>query len=151
MGLTETKIKSTTSGRLTDGHGLYLLVKSKGRGWWRLDYQFAGKRKGISMGTYPEVKLADARKRRDEARSLIASGVDPSRQRKAEKDARTGANSFETVARNWHKSQQVRWSEAHAGRILSRLEKDVFPVIGSKPIGEVAATDMIDVVRSHPV
>ena len=147
MGLTDTKIKNAKPGRLTDGYGLYLLVKSKGRGWWRLDYRFAGKRKCISMGTYPEVKLADARKRRDETRSLIASGVDPSKARKAEKYTRSGANSFETIARNWYKSQLVRWGDGHAARILTRFERDVFPVIGSQPIAEVTALDMIEVVR----
>lgn len=147
MGLSDTKIRNAKTGRLSDGQGLYLLVKSKGKGWWRFDYRINGKRKCLSMGTYPDVSLSAARDKRAEARKLVAQNIDPSEQRKKEKQARTGADTFESVARLWVTAQAADWSDGHAKRVLGRLEKDVFPVIGSKPAGEVTAADMIALVR----
>ena len=134
MALTDTKIRNAKPGRLTDGQGLYLLVKAKGKGWWRLDYKLSNSRKTLTMGTYPEVSLAMARTRREEARQLIASGIDPSEERKAAKAASSGENSFETIAREWHASQLAKWSDDHAERVLCRLKSNVFPMIGARPI-----------------
>ena len=131
---------------LFDGGGLFLLITPAGGKWWRFKYSFSGKSKTISFGTYPEVSLAQARERRDEARKLLANGIDPSVNRKAVKSAKEEllANSFEFIAREWHakmKSENA-WTEEHAKTILTRMEKDMFPWIGSKPITEVTAKDI---------
>lgn len=131
---------------LFDGGGLFLLIATNGGKWWRFKYSFAGKSKTISFGTYPEISLADARQRREDARKLLANGVDPSVNRKAVKTAKeeVQANSFEAIAREWHKQQEAdnAWTADHAVTIMNRLEKDMFPWIGSKPITEVTAKDI---------
>jgi len=144
--------------KLTDGSGMYLQVTPKGGKWWRFKYLFEGKEKLLSLGTYPDISLAEARNRRHDARTLVAKGIDPSADRKAtkEKKAELSANSFEVVAMEWHKNQvsNKAWSEDHAATIKTRLEKDVFPWIGTKPIVEVTAKDIkaiLDRVRSRGV
>jgi len=131
---------------LFDGGGLFLLIAVNGGKWWRLKYSFDGKSKTISFGTYPEISLAQARERREEARKLIAIGVDPSVNRKAVKTAKNEllANSFEVIAREWHEQQKKdnAWTADHAATIMSRLENDMFPWIGAKPITEVTAKDI---------
>jgi hypothetical protein len=118
--------------RVLDGRGLYLEVSPKGGKWWRLKYRFAGKEKLLSMGTYPDTSLKKAREKRDEARALLASGVDPSEARRAEKASGAGAagNSLEAIAREFHQTRQGEWSAPHAKRWLERLQKDVFPYVG---------------------
>ncbi len=98
---------------------------------------------------YPEVSLKDARERRDEARKLLANGIDPSANRKAQKTARAdrAANSFESVAREWFARYSPTWAATHAGKIIQRLEKDVFPWLGSKPIAEITAPQLLTVLR----
>ncbi len=98
--------------KLTDGHGLYLLVHPTGAKYWRLKYRIAGKEKGLALGVYPEITLAEAREKQAEARKLISNGVDPveaKRERKRLAKARS-ENSFENVAREWHEQQKSRWS-----------------------------------------
>lgn len=143
---------------LFDGKGLFLLVTVSGGKWWRFKYNFEGKGKTISFGTYPEISLAQARERREEARKLLATGIDPSAHRRAVKSAKEElqANSFEVIAREWHEKQQAdnAWTVDHAVTIMNRLEKDVFPWIGNKPISEVTAKDIrtiLDRVRSRGV
>jgi hypothetical protein len=107
MPLTDTAIHNTKPAekpqKLADGGGLFLLVTSKGGKWWRLKYRFGGKEKLLSLGVYPETGLKDAQERRDEARKLLAAGIDPGVNRKATKASKAGenANSFEEVAREW--------------------------------------------------
>jgi hypothetical protein len=107
MPLTDVAVRnakpSVKPTKLADGGGLYLLLKPNGAKWWRLDYRFAGKRKTLSMGVYPEVGLKVARDKRDEARRLLADGIDPGENRKIQKAARyeRSENSFEVVAREW--------------------------------------------------
>ena len=120
--------------RLYDERGLYLEIRPNGGKWWRFKYQFAGKEKLLSLGTYPDTGLKDARERRDAQRKLLASGIDPSVARKAKEASRAAAsaNSFEVVAREWHKAIHTqKVSEGHAARTLTRLEQDVFPWIGT--------------------
>ena len=135
--------------RLFDGGGLYLEVAPSGGKWWRLKYRFNGKEKRLSLGVYPDVGLKQARKKRDEARSLLAEGVDPSENRKAMKaaNAERGANSFEIIAREWFAKYSPRWAESHSGRVLHRLEKDVFPWVGARPISEITAPELLTVLR----
>lgn len=141
---------------LFDGKGLFLLVTPNGGKWWRFKYRYANKQKLLSFGTYPEITLAEARQRRDESRKLLANGVDPYANRKAVKSAKDEAlaNSFEVIAREWHEDQNNKWSEDHAITIMARLEKDIFPWLGKKPLLEVTAKDLksiLDRVRSRGV
>ncbi|MEW6489347.1 MAG: integrase arm-type DNA-binding domain-containing protein [Thermodesulfobacteriota bacterium] len=153
MPLTDTAIRNakpaTKPRKLSDERGLYLEVAPSGGKWWRLKYRFGGKEKRLSLGVYPDVGLKDARDRRDDARKLLANGIDPGAVRKAEKAAGTvrAANSFEVVAREWYAKFSPGWVPSHGGRILRRLEKDVFPWIGARPVAEVAAPELLRVVR----
>lgn len=151
--LTDTAIRNAKPGpkaaRLFDEKGLYLEVAPSGGKWWRLKYRFGGKEKRVSLGVYPDVSLKAARERRDEARRLLAAGVDPSESRKAEKAARVerSTNSFELVAREWHARRSKTWAEGHATRILRRLEADIFPWIGKRPIAEVTSPELLAALR----
>ncbi len=109
--------------------------------YWRLDYRFIGTRKTLAIGVYPDVSLKDARDRRDEARKLLASGVDPAAARKAEKalQADRVENTFAAVAREWFVKFAPTWAASHSSKIIRRLERDVFPWIGARPIREVTS------------
>jgi integrase len=135
--------------RLFDGGGMYLEVSPAGGKWWRLKYRFGGKEKRLSLGTYPDTGLADARDKRDAARKLLAAGVDPGEQRKAAKAAgeERAANSFEVVAREWHAKQSATWVELHASRIMLRMENDVFPWLGQRPIASITAPELLATVN----
>lgn len=152
--LTDPAIRNSKPGakpkRLADGGGLYLEVAPTGGKLWRWKYRFGGKEKRLSLGTYPETGLRDARAKREVARKQLAAGVDPSAARKAEKASRAAASagSFEAVAREWHAAVHVhKVSEGHAARTLIRLEQDVFPWIGAEPIGELKAQAMLQTLR----
>ena len=153
MPLADTAIRSAKPGpkpiKMTDGGGLYLLLNPNGSRWWRFDYRFDGKRKTLSMGTYPDTGLKDARDKRDAARKLLAAGVDPGEQRKAAKSAgeERAANSFEVIAREWHAKQAATWVELHASRIMLRMENDIFPWLGSRPIADIAAKEFLATVN----
>jgi integrase len=135
--------------RLFDERGMYLEVSAAGGKWWRLKYRFAGKEKRLSLGVYPDVGLKDARDRRDEARKLLANGIDPAIERKVQKAATVerAANSFEAVAREWFARQAPGWAASHAGKIMGRLEKDVFPWLGGRAIAEIKAPEVLAVLR----
>ncbi|MCA7966629.1 phage integrase central domain-containing protein [Burkholderia cenocepacia] len=153
MPLTDTTIRNTKPAekpiKLFDGGGLFLLVTPAGQRYWRLKYRAAGKEKLLALGVYPEVTLATARRKRDEAREKLAAGIDPSEAKKAEKrTVRLNAeNSFEAVAREWHAKYAPTWSESHGDRILRRLEVDAFPWIGGKPVADLAPPDVLDALR----
>lgn len=135
--------------KLFDSGGLYLEVSPKGGKWWRLKYRFAGKEKRLSLGVYPEVSLKEARLKRDEARSQIREGIDPSENRKAVKAARaeSAANSFEVVAREWLAQRAAIWSETHRKNILGRFERDVFPWLGKRGVAEITAPELLATIR----
>jgi integrase len=153
MALTDTAIRNAKPGEKTvkmfDERGLYLEVSTSGGKWWRLKYRFDGKEKRLSLGVYPDVSLKDARERRDTARKLLADGTDPSENRKAQKSARAdrAANSFEVVAREWFAKYSATWAKDHGNRIIRRLERDIFPWIGGRPVAEIAAPELLTVVR----
>jgi integrase len=153
MPLTDTAIRNAKPGekaiKLFDERGLYLEVSPAGGKWWRLKYRFDGKEKRLSLGVYPDVSLKDARERRDAARKLLADGIDPSENRKAQKSARAdrAANSFEVVAREWYAKYSTTWAKDHGNRIIRRFERDIFPWIGGRPIAEVTAPELLTVVR----
>jgi len=134
--------------KLFDTDGLFLMVSPGGGKWWRFKYRFGGKEKLISLGTYPEVSLAQARSRRDEARKLVADGIDPSQARKASKAAKVQSEStFEMLAREWHARFAPTWTQKHAITIESRLELNVFPWLGGRPINEIKAPELLMVLR----
>ena len=140
---------------------MFLLVTPAGHKWWRLKYRFAGKEKLLSLGVYPDVPLAGrkdkkselwiegAREKCEQARMLLANGIDPGAVRKAEKaaNAAAGQNTFEAVAREWH-AKAVGWVGAeHGSGKLHRLEVDIFPTVGASPISELRAPDLLRVLR----
>lgn len=134
--------------RLFDGGGLNLLVTPTGGKLWRLKYTFNGKVKQLSFGAYPALSLAEARQRREDAKKLLANGVDPGNVKKAQKAAGTDATkSFEVVAREWHQKYSEQWSDVHTQTLIDRLEKDVFPYLGKRPIDEIKAPELLAVLR----
>jgi len=152
MPLTDVKVRNTKPGekpvKLTDGGGMYLLVTTSGGKCWRMKYRFGGKEKTYSIGTYPEISLAEARNRREEARKQLANGVDPMEVKKAQKAAQTDDSStFEVVAREWHQKFSQSWSLTHAKTTIERLARDVFPFIGSRPINEIKPPELLVVLR----
>jgi integrase len=153
MPLTDIKIKQAKpkekSYKISDERGLYLEVAPAGGKWWRLKYRIDGKEKRLSLGVYPDVSLALARERRDDARKLIANGIDPSSNRKATKLARaeSNANSFEVVAREWFEKWKTTKAENHSDKVIRRLERDVFPWLGSRPIADIKPPELLTVLR----
>ncbi|HWU70676.1 MAG TPA: integrase arm-type DNA-binding domain-containing protein, partial [Pseudoxanthomonas sp.] len=127
--------------RLADGGGLFLLVNPSGSRWWRWKYRRpdSGKENLLSLGTFPDVSLKRAREKRDEARKLLADGIDPGAQRVAQRRAgeARAANSFEVIAREWLTKKSPEWTEETKKRATAWLENNVFPVIGRRPIAEL--------------
>jgi len=148
--LTDVQIRQAKPGerqyKLPDGRGLYVLVKPTGSKLWRFDYRFAGKRKTLALGSYPDVKLSEARKRHSEARNVLANGRDPSLERKAEREARS--NSFGDVAYAWHAEARKGWSSAHADTVKYRLDRYLIPSLGNRPIGEIEPPEMLRVLKA---
>ena len=152
MALSDTAIRNAKPAskafKLYDESGLFVLINPNGGKWWRLKYRFDNKEKLLSLGTYPEVSLKDAREKRDAARRLIAGGVDPSAARQAEKSSRLGsaANSFEAVAREWWASHMANKAPSHKNKVLRRFELYLFPWIGKKPIADITAPEVLTAI-----
>lgn len=135
--------------KLTDGGGLYLLVSATGK-YWRYDYTHSDKRKTLAIGIYPDISLQQARELHQQARSLLAQGVDPSQNKqdaRAAKRAKT-EHTFEVIAREWHTKDAGKWSNGHSVQILTRLERDVFPCIGNAPITEITIPTILKCLRA---
>ncbi len=151
--LTEVQVRNAKASnktvRIFDGYGMYLEIAPSGSKWWRLKYRHLGKEKRLSLGVYPETGLKGARARRDDARRLLSNGVDPSENRKAVRASRIeqAGNSFEVVAREWFEKYSANWAENHSKRIIRRLEKDVFPWLGARPVGDIKAMDLLTTIR----
>ena len=150
--LTDTTIKNAKPKekpyRLADEKGLYLEVKPNGGKYFRMKYRFEGKEKLLAFGVYPETGLKDARERRDQARKLLAQGIDPGAQRKAMKAAKSDeSNTFEVVAREWIGKFAPFWSDSHRLHIEQCITRDVFPFIGSRPIKDITAPELLAVLR----
>ena len=152
MALTDTAVRNAKPAekpyKLTHGKGLYLLVNATGK-YWRLDYRFAGKRKTLALGVYPDVTLAKARERRDDARKLLTNDTDPSLVMAVNKRARLQAaeNTFEAVAREWYAKKLPTWAPTTAQKVIRQLEKDIFPWIGNRPIKDIAAPELLSTLR----
>lgn len=152
MKLTDTAIKKAKpqdkTFRMADGGGMYIEIKPNGSKYWRLAYRYANKQKTLALGVYPDVSLADARERRNEARKLLANDADPGAIKQIyKKQAATKAlNSFELIAREFHALKSPMWSANHVADWISTLEREIFPKFGSKPITEIDAPNVLDAI-----
>ncbi|WP_038918513.1 integrase arm-type DNA-binding domain-containing protein [Dickeya sp. MK7] len=154
MSLTDIKAKNAKplekEYKLTDGFGMFLRVTPKGSKYWQMAYRFEGKQKLFSIGVYPAVSLSDARQRRDEARKLLAQGIDPNAKKQAEvkelKAKRDNTRSFRTVAKAWF-ATKTKWSDDYGDAVWKRLETYVFPVIGDKDVAELDTGDLLVPVK----
>ena len=135
--------------RLYDEKGLYLEVTKAGGKLWRLKYRFGGKEKRLAIGSYPERGLKSAREARDEARAQISKGIDPSAYKQARRAAETlkSGNPFEALAREWHTGKSRVWSTVHAKNVLDRLEKNVFPYVGSRALPDITVPELLKLLR----
>jgi integrase len=153
LPLTNTAILKAQPGdkplKLFDGGGLFLLIKPSGGKWWRLKYRYLKREKLLSLGTYPEVSLKEAREKRDFARKQLAAEIDPGANRKAVKVSRidSDGNSLEIISREWLNKKSYVWSQSHTDKIIRRLERDVFPWIGKRPISEITPPELLGVLR----
>ena len=138
--------------KMYDAGGLFLIVTPNGGKWWRLKYRFGGKEKLLSLGVYPDVSLKDARCRRDDARGMLANGVDPSEQRKVAKVEAVAVEiakgqTFEAVAREWYGKKRCSWTPGHQKKILLRLENQLFPYLGNVPLADLEAADFLEAIQ----
>ncbi|NHB61420.1 tyrosine-type recombinase/integrase [Photorhabdus sp. RW14-46] len=138
-----------TDYKLADGGGLYLLVKKNGARYWRLKYRIAGKEKLLALGVYPNLSLANARVKRDEAKQHLANGVDPAEVKKTEQKEiiRKATNTFEAIAKEWHSYKLPNWSVGYADDLLESFNKDIFPYIGKRIITDIKPLDMLETLR----
>lgn len=152
MALTDTKVRSAKPEAkeysLVDGDGMFLLIHPNGSKYWRFRFRFGGKQHLMAFGVYPETSLADARQKREEARRLVAAGVDPREHKRAVKEEQAReVITFESVARDWHASNQ-KWSESHSGRVLKSLEDNLFDAIGKRNIAELKTRDLLIPIKA---
>ncbi|WP_194720925.1 tyrosine-type recombinase/integrase [Noviherbaspirillum malthae] len=152
MKLTATECKNAKpkekAYKLADGGGMFLLIQPNGARYWRMKYRYAGKEKLLALGVFPEVTLSEARQKRDAARKLLDAGEDPSATRREQKrqDLARTEQTFERIAREWHKKGSADWSAGYAAKIMDSLEQNVFPSIGRRPIDEISAKEMLDLL-----
>ena len=153
MALTDTACKHAKSvdraRRLFDAHGLYLEVSPTGGKYWRLKYRFNDKEKRLALGVYPDVSLLQARKLRESARDLLRAGTDPGVAKRGQREQAklNNAQTFEVIAREWHAHKKDGWESGTAKDKLHRLEKDVFPHMGSRPIASITPPQVLTVLR----
>ena len=153
MPLTEVQIRKAKPAdkplKLSDGKGLYLLLTPTGSKLWRWKFRVDGKEKLMTLGSYPELGLAQARARHEDERRVLSAGIDPMAQRKADKHARQLAadNSFATVAALWWASWKTARSDNHVESVMRRLRADVFPAIGTRPIAEIEAPELVRMAK----
>lgn len=135
--------------KMADEKGLYLLINPNGSKLWKFKYRFAGFEKKLSFGAFPDVSLSAAREARDEARRQLANKIDPGILKNSIKRSKIMAaeNCFEAVAREWHAKNSPAWSKNHGERILIRLEQNIFPWLGKRPINEITAPEVLSALR----
>ena len=155
MPLTDTLIRKNPSPppgktqKLFDGHGLYLEHMSSGAKKWRAKYRYSGKEKRLTLGSYPDVSLKEARVEHLKIRQLLSNGIDPSAARKAQTTSASNVqnDSFEAVAREWFSQREDNWSAAYSTRLMSGLQRDIFPWIGTRPLDDIKAPELLTVMR----
>ena len=153
MPLTDIKCKAAKAQgkpyRLTDGGGMYLEVMPNGSKYWRLKYRLFDKEKRLALGVYPAVSLNQAREARESAKKLIKRGEDPCFAKKEDKWQRTlrAEHTFEVIAREWHENRQERWSEGYKKDLIHKMEIDIFPRIGSRPIAEISSLEILEAIK----
>ena len=153
MALTDLEIKNAKPKpkpyRIFDSGGLYIEISPTGGKLWRLKYRFDGKEKRLALGVYPTIGSKEARAKREIAKRQLSEGVDPSAQRKAQKAAKSNAltDSFERLALEWFETHKNSWAPSHSSKIIRRLERDVFPWIGKRPIAELSAPEILQTLR----
>jgi integrase len=153
MPLTDTSVKNAKPKakpyKLFDERGLFLIVTPSGGKWWRFRYKLNDKEKLLSVGVYPDIGLKAARKLRDEARELLAQDIDPSINRKVQKATKQdrAANSFETIAREWYAKNVHTWAASTGDKTIRRLERDIFPWIGGRPIADILPMELLTTVQ----
>jgi len=154
MSLTDLKLRSLKPAgkayKVSDSGGLHVMVQPTGSKLWRLAYRFGGKQKSLALGKYPAVSLRDARDGRDAAKQLLDEGIDPSAERKAEqrRELVAQANSFEAVANEWFENKRRRWVDSYAVRLKSRLDQDLLPALGKRPIADIQPLEVLDAIRA---
>lgn len=134
--------------RVSDSGGLYVEVKPDGSKYWRQAYRFAGKQKTLAHGVYPEIGLKEARRRRDDAKTLLDQNIDPAQQRKIEKLTAklSAANTFAAVARDWHENRADGLSQKTANKTIAALETHVFPKLGALPVDSIEPAHILAVI-----
>jgi integrase len=153
MPLTAIEIKEAkaeaTQYKMTDGEGMFLLVKPNGGKYWQLKYRYNGKEKLISLGVFPKTSLKEARNKRAEVKKLLSEKIDPSAERKMSKQqlALNHENNFKAIAVEWHELQKDKWTPKHAKTVLTRLEKDTFPALGDRPIKDITAQEILAMLK----
>ena len=136
--------------RLFDGRGLYLEISPSGGRWWRFKYRFDGKEKRLSLGVYPDVSLKEARDHLDDVRRKLRAGIDPGEERKIQGkvfQAPPSGATFETVAREWFAKHSPAWAPGHGDKIIRRLELNIFPWLGAKPIADIKPLELLGTVQ----
>ena len=150
MSLTNAKIRTLKPSdkpfKVSDSHGLYLLVKPGGSRHWYLKYRISGKESRIALGAYPAISQSDARQQREGIRKMLALNINPVQQRAAVRGSRTPEKVFKNVALAWHKSNR-KWSQNTADRLLASLNNHIFPVIGNLPVSELKPRHFIDLLK----
>lgn len=153
MKLNDTALRNLKSPekttRMFDGGGLYLELTPKGGKYWRLKYRFLGKEKRLALGVYPSVTLKMARDRREEAKRILSKGIDPGIHKKTlvEIQKENLTNTFKAIAEEWYLKHRESWSEQHAEKVYRRIEKNVYPWLGEKPIADISPQEILAVLR----
>lgn len=153
LALIDTKVRSLKGQekqyKVADGRGLFLVITPTGSKYWRFRYRYVDREKSLTIGIYPDVSLAKARDKAHEARKMLANNIDPGADKQNKKRAQklAAANTFETIAREWFQKNSTRWNDSHGERIMNRLEKDVFPFVGKRPITELSAPEILTVLQ----
>jgi len=153
ISLSDTKVRNakprTKQYKLSDGEGLFLVIMPSGSKYWRLRYFFAGKEKVLALGVYPHISLAKAREQRAHARKVLAAGIDPSEEKKEAKrvTAFKSAATFEAIGREWFEKRSHGWTPSYSQRTLAQLERYIFAKLGSRPIADIAASEVLAMLR----
>ena len=153
MKLTDKKIKALSPKnkqyKESDGRGMYLLVHPNGSKYWKLKYRINGKEKTLSFGLYPEISLSEAREATNEAKKKIKEGIDPSQEKQLQKllAESNSKDDLKSIAIEWHDNKKAQWTERHGTDVLRRIEADIFPILGKRPIKEITAPELLAVIR----